>query len=48
MGSPREGGCQCSGRTKHCAFCPSCGTRIHHRVIEAVLKTCSGLLPKWW
>ena len=33
-----------SGRTKHCAFCPSCGTRIYHRTIEAVLSIKPGTL----
>src|SRR5574341_598946 len=33
-----------SGRTKDCAFCPSCGTRIYHRVIDAVLSIKPGTL----
>jgi hypothetical protein len=33
-----------SGRIKECAFCPSCGTRIHHRVGEAVLSLKPGTL----
>jgi len=33
-----------SGRTKSCAFCPSCGTRIHHRVIEGLLSIKPGTL----
>jgi hypothetical protein len=33
-----------SGRTKECAFCPDCGTRIYHRVLEAVLSIKPGTL----
>jgi hypothetical protein len=33
-----------SGHTKHCAFCPSCGTRIYHKVIEEVLSIKAGTL----
>jgi hypothetical protein len=33
-----------SGRTKTCAFCPACGTRIHHQVVEAVLSVKAGTL----
>jgi hypothetical protein len=33
-----------SGRTKQCAFCPECGTRIHHRVFEAALSIKPGTL----
>jgi hypothetical protein len=33
-----------SGRTKQCAFCPRCGTRIHHRVGDAVLSLKPGTL----
>ena len=33
-----------SGRTKHCAFCPSCGTRIYHRVFEGALSIKPGTL----
>ena len=32
-----------SGRTKECAFCPACGTRIHHRG-EADLSIKAGTL----
>jgi hypothetical protein len=33
-----------SGRTKQCAFCPSCGTRIYHQVVDAVLSIKPGTL----
>jgi hypothetical protein len=33
-----------SGRTKRCAFCPGCGTRIHHQVLETVLSIKAGTL----
>jgi hypothetical protein len=33
-----------SGRTKHCSFCPECGTRIHHRVVDEVLSVKAGTL----
>ena len=33
-----------SGRTKFCAFCPSCGTRIYHQIIDAVLSVKPGTL----
>ena len=36
-------GCD-SGRTKRCAFCPDCGTRIYHQVVEAVLSIKPGTL----
>jgi hypothetical protein len=33
-----------SGRVKTCAFCPECGTRIHHQVLAAVLSLKPGTL----
>ena len=33
-----------SGRTKECSFCPSCGTRIHHRVMPELLSVKPGTL----
>jgi hypothetical protein len=33
-----------SGRRKECAFCPGCGTRIYHRVLDAVLSVKPGTL----
>jgi hypothetical protein len=33
-----------SGRTKHCAFCPECGTRIHHRTDDVALSIKAGTL----
>ena len=33
-----------SGRTKDCAFCPSCGTRIYHQGNEAALSIKPGTL----
>ena len=33
-----------SGRIKECVFCPECGTRIHHRVHDAVLSLKPGTL----
>jgi hypothetical protein len=33
-----------SGRTEHCAFCPTCGTRIYHQVMEPVLSIKAGTL----
>jgi hypothetical protein len=33
-----------SGRTKSCAFCPSCGTRIYHQVIAAAMSIKAGTL----
>lgn len=33
-----------SGRTKECAFCALCGTRIYHRVLETVLSIKPGTL----
>lgn len=33
-----------SGRTKQCAFCASCGTRIYHQTIETVLSIKPGTL----
>ena len=33
-----------SGRTKRCAFCASCGTRIHHQVADEVLSVKAGTL----
>jgi len=33
-----------SGRTKRCAFCPACGTRIHHQVFDAALSVKAGTL----
>jgi len=33
-----------SGRTKHCSFCPGCGTRIHHEVFEGALSLKPGTL----
>jgi len=33
-----------SGRTKSCAFCPRCGTRIYHQVMEAALSIKPGTL----
>lgn len=33
-----------SGRTKECAFCPRCGTRIHHRGMDALLSLKPGTL----
>ena len=36
---------QCeSGRTKRCTFCPDCGTRIYHQVLEAVMSLKPGTL----
>ena len=35
-----------SGRSKRCAFCPDCGTRIHHQIIEAVLSIKPGTLDE--
>jgi hypothetical protein len=36
-------GCD-SGRTKRCTFCPDCGTRIYHQVLEAVMSLKPGTL----
>ena len=33
-----------SGRRKECSFCPGCGTRIHHRVLEGALSLKAGTL----
>ena len=33
-----------SGRTKTCAFCPDCGTRIYHQVFDGVLSIKAGTL----
>jgi hypothetical protein len=33
-----------SGRTKHCAFCPDCGTRIYHQIVERVVSVKPGTL----
>jgi hypothetical protein len=33
-----------SGRTKSCTFCPSCGTRIYHQVVEAAMSIKPGTL----
>lgn len=33
-----------SGRTKDCTFCPACGTRIHHQVVNGVLSVKAGTL----
>jgi hypothetical protein len=33
-----------SGRTKTCAFCPDCGTRIHHQGEDSVLSLKPGTL----
>ncbi len=33
-----------SGRTKECAFCPSCGTRIYHQGLEATMSIKPGTL----
>jgi hypothetical protein len=33
-----------SGRTKQCAFCPECGTRIHHQTHPAFLSIKAGTL----
>lgn len=33
-----------SGRTKRCAFCPSCGTRLYHQVVEAAISIKPGTL----
>jgi hypothetical protein len=44
-GEPRTFTVTCdSGRTKTCAFCASCGTRIYHRVHDAVLSLKPGTL----
>jgi hypothetical protein len=44
-GEPRAFNVSCdSGRTKKCVFCPSCGTRIYHQVLEAVLSIKAGTL----
>jgi len=33
-----------SGRTKVCAFCPGCGTRIYHQVLKAAVSIKPGTL----
>jgi hypothetical protein len=33
-----------SGRTKECKFCPSCGTRLYHQVVEAAISVKAGTL----
>jgi hypothetical protein len=33
-----------SGRIKHCAFCPDCGTRIYHQGTEPVMSIKPGTL----
>ena len=33
-----------SGRTKDCTFCPGCGTRIYHQVVDEVLVVKAGTL----
>jgi hypothetical protein len=33
-----------SGRTKRCAFCPECGSRIHHATNDAFLSIKAGTL----
>src|SRR5262245_58313341 len=33
-----------SGRTKSCVFCPGCGTRIYHQVVDDVLSIKAGTL----
>src|SRR5262245_11006319 len=33
-----------SGRTKQCAFCPACGTRIYHQVAASALSLKPGTL----
>lgn len=35
-----------SGREKECAFCPHCGTRIHHRGSTPVLSIKAGTLDE--
>jgi hypothetical protein len=35
-----------SGRTKRCAFCPGCGTRIYHQVVDGVLSIKAGTLDE--
>jgi hypothetical protein len=35
-----------SGRTKECAFCPSCGTRIYHQGTEAAMSIKPGTLDE--
>jgi len=33
-----------SGRTKECAFCPSCGTRLYHQGMDALMSIKPGTL----
>jgi len=44
-GEPKAFTTSCdSGRSKTCAFCPSCGTRIYHQVRDEVLSIKPGTL----